>query len=175
MRGRKSPTCGACGSLKVKRNNRLVCMACNRRYAREAIKRNGNRPMTDAVRATKNRNRQKVRPSGLTNARVYSLKADFGIDEAVYLRMFEAQNGQCAICRERLTLAWAYVDHDHETRTVRGLLCRPCNIGLGHFYDNPSLLRDAATYIEMRLWPSNEESKTERKESIHAKASTCTI
>ena len=39
-------------------------------------------------------------------------------------------------------------DHCHVCETPRGMLCGPCNLGLGHFYDSPHRLRQAAAYIE---------------------------
>lgn len=60
--------------------------------------------------------------------------------------MLEEQGGLCAICGNPLEVPC--VDHDHETNQVRGLLCNPCNRGLGLFKDKPETLRSAAAYIE---------------------------
>lgn len=64
-----------------------------------------------------------------------------------------AQEGRCAVCTRALTRVWrgrdaVFADHDHETRQPRRLLCRNCNTGIGLFKDNPSLLREAALYLE---------------------------
>lgn len=41
--------------------------------------------------------------------------------------MLKKQGDECAICRSKLTLLKACMDHDHVTGQVRGVLCRPCN------------------------------------------------
>ena len=68
-----------------------------------------------------------------------------------YDAMLAAQGGHCAICpatepgRKR---KYFCVDHDHETKEIRGLLCGSCNSGLGYFKDRPTFLRAAADYLE---------------------------
>jgi len=52
---------------------------------------------------------------------------------------------ECIICGLEKKIV---VDHNHVTGEVRGGLCDNCNIGLGHFKDNPELLRLAALYLE---------------------------
>lgn len=78
--------------------------------------------------------------------RAYSLKRKFGVSQDEHDKMLEAQSGKCAICGlvSSLTL---HVDHDHATGLVRGLLCRSCNIGLGHFNDDLDLLLKAMKYL----------------------------
>ena len=43
------------------------------------------------------------------------------------------------------------VDHCHRTGKVRGILCMGCNFSIGHFKDDPEILRRAAAYLEERL------------------------
>lgn len=39
------------------------------------------------------------------------------------------------------------IDHDHKTGKFRGILCARCNLGIGHFYDDPSRLAEAILYL----------------------------
>lgn len=71
----------------------------------------------------------------------------YGISVSDWDAMFSDQGGVCAICGRRQEL---HVDHDHETGTVRGLLCRNCNLGLGQFFDNEEIMFDAIQYLKDR-------------------------
>ena len=54
------------------------------------------------------------------------------------------QLDSCIICGATESIV---VDHDHRTGRVRGALCHRCNLGLGHFKDDPELLELAAMYV----------------------------
>jgi hypothetical protein len=73
-------------------------------------------------------------------------KRKYGITLDEYDAMWSVQNGTCLICDEHHDRL--FVDHDHATGEVRGLLCNQCNLCLGHARDTPELLRKAATYLE---------------------------
>lgn len=83
--------------------------------------------------------------------RRWHLRTRYGLTEADYEALLERQGGGCAICgsptvRDR-TRNQLYVDHDHQTGRVRGLLCSPCNSGLGAFRDSRDLLLVAVSYL----------------------------
>jgi len=77
------------------------------------------------------------------------IKLRYGITAEQYENLFQQQNGQCAICKKELTHRRLDVDHTHTTNTVRGLLCRACNIMIGLAKDRPEVLRAAADYLEV--------------------------
>ena len=102
------------------------------------------------------RNRIKMRSNQYRkanpNVRINNDLKKYGLTLDCYNKMLELQGFKCAICgrtdsgdsqSKRL-----YVDHDHATGRVRGLLCSQCNMGLGKFFDNTDFLRNAITYLE---------------------------
>jgi hypothetical protein len=85
----------------------------------------------------------------------YSLRKHYGLTRAAYDRMYAAQDGLCAMCKEperrrqRGTErpALLSVDHDHQTGKYRDLLCDRCNRLLGICDDNESLLSLGIEYL----------------------------
>ena len=68
----------------------------------------------------------------------------YGIDLDILNLLKKAQENKCAICQREKRLV---VDHDHTNNKVRALLCDRCNLGLGCFGDDSSLLAAALDYL----------------------------
>lgn len=65
-----------------------------------------------------------------------NLKHNFNMTPEQYDRMFEEQNGVCAICGGvNFSGRRLGVDHNHSTGKIRGLLCARCNFLLGALED----------------------------------------
>lgn len=77
-------------------------------------------------------------------ARAYVYRKVYKMSVADYQKMWNSQDGKCAICDTSEKLD---VDHDHATGKVRALLCQAHNKGLGLFTDSPDLLERAASYL----------------------------
>lgn len=56
------------------------------------------------------------------------------------------QKFTCPICNDPVNEK-SHIDHNHATGTLRGILCRRCNIGLGHFRDSEMSLLRAVGYL----------------------------
>lgn len=70
----------------------------------------------------------------------------YGITEADFEAMRSRADFRCEICGQKQESLC--IDHDHTTGVVRGLLCRPCNLGLGDFRDDVVRLQAAIEYLE---------------------------
>lgn len=77
-------------------------------------------------------------------AKQKSRASTFGMTVAAVKAMTTDQ-AKCAICGSQKTLV---IDHDHTTDMVRDVLCTRCNVGLGQFLDNVSLMLKAVSYLE---------------------------
>lgn len=75
------------------------------------------------------------------------LRKQYGLSLAALADLIAGQGGVCAICGDDLTDRTPHVDHDHATGLVRGVLCPPCNMGLGSFRDDPDRMLAALFYL----------------------------
>jgi hypothetical protein len=86
------------------------------------------------------------------------LKFKYGISPETFLKVWDKQEGNCAICKDALPNLMAYenrrrgyaIDHNHDTGEFRGILCTECNVLLGMASDSPEILKEAVKYLETR-------------------------
>lgn len=85
----------------------------------------------------------------------------YGVGIAGLEYLLASQQGRCAICPthwkecaapkascyETVFVQHLYVDHDHQTGKVRGLLCNNCNAAIAFLNDEPKLLDSAKAYL----------------------------
>ena len=120
-------------SFHVNRRNRdghkSICDACSNQQSKDYVSSNGKR------------DKEKTRDAWLWfNYRIRLV--DFN-------KLLASQGGVCAICRTPPRGTESFdVDHDHTSGGVRGILCSPCNRGLGQFTDSADLCRKAAEYLD---------------------------
>ena len=78
------------------------------------------------------------------------LKRMYGITLDEHTKMYEEQNGRCAICGNEGNGKWEKlcVDHCHNTGKVRKLLCHHCNTALGLVGDNIQTLQSMIEYLQ---------------------------
>lgn len=168
---KKTLKCFHCGLMKPegcfqpysKKNSRFCtvpwCHLCAKIMSRadkdRAAKKRWSQTYTDkhkkARKAWRNKNREKDK----FNSWKRSLSLFYGITIGDYEKLRNSQGGHCAICgihESQLTRRLS-VDHDHDTGSVRGLLCGTCNSLLGWAKDSVHILSNAITYIE----ESNQE------------------
>lgn len=86
-----------------------------------------------------------------------NLKRVYGIGIEEYNILLKEQNNCCAICgstdpKGRKSgrgggVDVFYVDHDHKTGKVRGLLCNICNRTMGYIGENLGILEEMILYL----------------------------
>jgi len=160
----------------VKENDELAGLSPAQRWRERHRERRSRDPSYDRAwrekQAAKMRDYRAKNPQKLRNV---SLKQNYGITLAKYQELVRNQSGLCAICkrppepsrtgRKRTLSANLWVDHDHVTGNIRGLLCSNCNLGIGYFRDAAGVLRDAAAYLEASCFESRAFTDRDRESS----------
>lgn len=86
----------------------------------------------------------------LLSERDRHLRHRYGLLEVEYINMLSQQNKCCAICEEEYHYD-LYVDHDHTTGQIRGLLCAGCNTLVGYIETKRHLFQEVSTYLSQNL------------------------
>jgi len=76
----------------------------------------------------------------------------YGITVEQFDRLFDSQNRSCACCKSedpKSEQGWC-LDHDHDTKIVRGILCSSCNRGIGFLGDTLEGVQRAVAYLKSR-------------------------
>jgi hypothetical protein len=134
--------CGACRACKYKQKREYE----TRNAAKVARARSDHRQRNLDHHQETRRAHYRNNP---TAYRGYNL-ARYGITIADYDVMLAAQGGGCACCgaKANRTGKRLFVDHDHDTGAVRGILCHKCNAGIGALGDSVDGVRRALQYLE---------------------------
>ena len=151
--GRRS--CETCGSeFQPYRANVTTCSkSCYRNIPRvkasqSAIKaRPASRDRRNALR------RLEADPEGNKARNRRQSVRKYGLTWDDYEARLAEQGGVCHLCGKPAkpngvrSASRLHVDHDHQTGTIRMLLCLNCNRGLGYLADDPDLMDRAAAYV----------------------------
>lgn len=78
-------------------------------------------------------------------SRIKNIKS-YGLTPKQHLLIYADQNGCCAICEQAIPYSEVYIDHNHQTGKVRGLLCMTCNTHLG-VIEKKEFLEKAQKYL----------------------------
>jgi ferredoxin len=100
----------------------------------------------DRIREYHRRTRERTWNSGGRERQYFAnQKYRWGLTEAEFNAMREAQDGKCLLCGQVKKLC---VDHSHLTGRIRGLLCIRCNAALGHLVgDDPDNVDRIREYL----------------------------
>ena len=75
----------------------------------------------------------------------------FNLTEQEYSTLITRSKGCCEVCNKSVDKLC--IDHDHQTKKIRGLLCNNCNTSLGLMYDDVGMLQKLIQYLEQSRLP----------------------
>jgi len=86
----------------------------------------------------------------------HKLLKKYGISIEQRDQIIECQHGLCPICNKPLmNKSGIFVDHNHDTGKVRGVLCRKCNLAIGLLGEDVETLERGFQYLMYELVHSN--------------------
>ena len=130
-----------------------ACKVCERAMAKDWYERNKDKA-TAKVKEWRQQNIGAVKQYRIDNRQKHyrqELVRKYGVEPTWFDEQIRQQGDSCVCCKRKFQ--WGdkqtspHVDHCHETKTVRGILCNRCNTVLGLCKDNDKLLSSLARYL----------------------------
>lgn len=102
-------------------------------------------------------------PDGLSRfcracARAKNVRKKYGLTIQQAEEMWASPCGICGFYEAGKMV----IDHCHASGVVRGTLCHPCNVSIGHFEDDPELLERAAEYLRCSVRTQGSQGRPRR-------------
>ena len=122
--------------------NRKTCKICHCNWSRNHYAKN-------AIRIRARKNAYNLRTYNPLADYIRKIKHRYGVTLEWYKNKLQEQNGCCEICKQppkqgkRL-----FVDHNHGTGKVRGLLCNHCNSMIAYALEMTNNLQKAIEYLQ---------------------------
>ena len=79
------------------------------------------------------------------------IKRVYGVSKEYYNSLISKNKNKCGICGNTFTYKYPNkpcIDHNHETKKIRGLLCFKCNTAIGFFNDNSKVITMGINWIK---------------------------
>lgn len=90
------------------------------------------------------------KPEQVEKRKIKHRERAYKLSETDYQTMLGEQGHLCKLCENPLIKGYntIHIDHCHETGRVRGILCQPCNQGIGFLRHDEEILRKAIVYVK---------------------------
>lgn len=158
--------CRKCGEYQTEENFYKGYSLCKKCHKQKSIKwALENKDKNKQYRAKWMRDWRKANP--IKNRQIDRQKElkRLGISIEIFNKILKEQEGKCAICRldfEKENKK-ACIDHSHITGEIRGILCKICNLQLGHIeiqrIKNFIFFNEAMQYLKSRSTKSLSQDK----------------
>ena len=135
------------------KSHHSACKVCERAMAKDWYERNKDKA-TAKVKAWRQQNSDAVKQYRIDNRQKHyrqELVRKYGVEPTWFDEQMRQQGDSCVCCKREFQLGdkqtSPHVDHCHETKAVRGILCNRCNTVLGLCKDDDKLLSSLARYL----------------------------
>lgn len=138
--------CIKCGTKVIKTcNNKKYCTKCKTTINYYSPKNRKKYRNKKAEKRYYEKNKELIKERSRKN----QLKRRYSTTKGEIKKLLINQKYLCKICGNDIKNIKQCIDHDHSNGIIRGILCNNCNLGLGWFKDNITILENAIKYLKV--------------------------